>query len=577
MTYGRFGELDASGAVQFPLSEQLSTRLAGVYRSSDGDTVNTFNDRHVRRFDTYALRDITRWAPTSSQTWTINVHAARYDGDGPRYHFIALNNGAYPDPVLPLIGVNPPYSERGSWWSGSWDLPQAERVDDLGASVTGVLDLGFASLTSISAYETVNAYVRYDSDASPLDYVDVVYADKSWMASQELRLASTAQSPLSWIAGAYFYRDVITSNNTFDIAEFARTLFGQPPDPNDPTAPANYVQHWRQPTRSFALFGSATYQLSEAWKATAGLRWTQDHKSIDYHTFQYEPATIGTIPLIDVALSNSWRDVTESASVEYAFSTKAMMYASFNRGFKAGAYNGSPIFDPATVKAVNPEHVNAFELGSKSQWLDNRLLINLAAFYNDYKDLQVFRFVPDPVTAPTAFLDNAAAAQIKGVEVELHARPVRQLDIELGASYLDAKYKNYTVQQADSSAGTAAISYSGNRLVGAPALHVNAAVEYAVDLSSALRLVPRGELVHNSTINFDSSNNPLLSQAGYSLLNFALRLENVRDNYDVSAWVRNATNRRYSTDALDLSDFGLDIAVHGDPRAYGVSLNYRFE
>lgn len=560
------------------MSDQLSSRIAGVYRSSDGDTVNAFDNKHVRRFDTYALRDITRWTPTSAQTWSLNLHAARYDGDGPRYHYIPVNNGAFPESVLPLIGVTPPYTEKGGWWSGSWDLPQAERVDNVGGSVSGVIDFGFASLTSISAYETVNAYVRYDSDASPLDYVDVVYADKSWMASQELRLASTGQSPLSWIAGAYFYRDFITSNNTFDIAEFARSLFNEPPNPNDPSAPANYVQHWSQPTHSFAVFGSTTYQISNAWKATAGLRWTQDHKSIDYHTFQYEPTTIGTVPLIDVNLENSWHDITESASIEYAFSRQAMVYASFNRGFKAGAYNGSPIFDPSTVRAVNPEHVNAFELGTKTQWFDDRLMINLAAFYNDYKDLQVFRFVPDPVTGvPTAFLDNAAAAKIKGVEVELHARPARALDIELGASYLNARYENYTVQQADSVAGTPAISYSGNRLVGAPALHGNGAIEYGIDLSSTFRLVPRGEFVHNSTIYFDSSNNAILSQAGYSLVNFALRLEDIRRNYDISAWVRNATNRHYSTDALDLSNFGLDIAVHGDPRTYGVSINYRFE
>ena len=80
-----------------------------------------------------------------------------------------------------------------------------------------------------------------------------------------------------------------------------------------------------------------------------------------------------------------------------------MLYASYNRGFKGGAYNGSPIFDPTTVRAVDPEYVNAYEVGAKTQFLEDRVQLNVAAFYNDYTDMQVFRFVPDPNTGiPTA-------------------------------------------------------------------------------------------------------------------------------------------------------------------------------
>jgi iron complex outermembrane receptor protein len=578
VSLGQYDERDAEAAVQFGLTETLSTRLAGNFRHSQGDTINLWYGTHVGGNTSSALRDILRWKPTDNQTWTLNMHVARYDGDGPRYHFIPLDNGLYPDSVLPLIGVTPPYRETDDWWAGKWDLRQAERVDSFGSSVIGEINLGFALLTTITAYETVDAYTRYDSDASPLDYVDVVYADKSWMASEEVRLASQGHGPLSWITGVYFYRDFITSNNTFDIAHFARTLFGQPPDPNDPTAPAYYVQHWTQPTRSFAVFASGTYEFSPAWKATLGARWTQDHKSIDYHTFQDESATIGIIPLIDVGHENTWSDVTGNASIQYSPSKAAMLYASFNRGFKSGAYNGSPFFDADAVRAVDPEYVNAYEVGAKTQWFGNRLLANLALFYNDYKNLQVFRFVPDPNTGvPTAFLDNAASATIKGVELELHARPGHGLDIELGMSYLDAKYKDYVVQQEDPAAGTPAIDYSGNKLVGAPEFHVNAVAEYTFNLGDAYRLVPRAEYVYNTTTYYDSSNNPILSQGAYGLLNLALRLENIRKNWNISAWLRNATGKEYSTDALDLSNFGFDISVHGAKRTAGVTMEYRFD
>ena len=115
------------------------------------------------------------------------------------------------------------------------------------------------------------------------------------------------------------------------------------------------------------------------------------------------------------------------------------------------------------------------------------------------------------------------------------------------------------------------------RLVGAPRTHVNAALEYTFHLGRTFELIPRGEVDSNSTVYFDSSNNPLLSQPGYTVANFSLRLADTKANWDLVAWIRNAFKRQYSTDALDLSNFGLDVAVHGFQQTYGVSINYRFE
>jgi outer membrane receptor protein involved in Fe transport len=101
--------------------------------------------------------------------------------------------------------------------------------------------------------------------------------------------------------------------------------------------------------------------------------------------------------------------------------------------------------------------------------------------------------------------------------------------------------------------------------------------EYTFNLGDAYRLVPRAEYVYNTTTYYDSSNNPILSQGAYGLLNLALRLENIRKNWNISAWLRNATGKEYSTDALDLSNFGFDISVHGAKRTAGVTMEYRFD
>ena len=210
-----------------PARRETLARLAGVYRSSSGDTENRFDGNDVNEYDTYALRAIARWEISDDNVWTFNVHTGQYNGEGPRYHFVRVDNGHYPDDVLPIIGVDAPYDEGDDWWAGSWDLPQDEDIESYGGSIVGVIETDSFTFTSVTGYENVDAFVRYDSDASPLNYVNVVYGDDGWMFSQELRLASNGDGPLSWIGGLYYYEDSVNADNSFDIARFARDLLAR--------------------------------------------------------------------------------------------------------------------------------------------------------------------------------------------------------------------------------------------------------------------------------------------------------------------------------------------------------------
>ncbi|HMO75279.1 MAG TPA: TonB-dependent receptor [Sphingopyxis sp.] len=577
VSYGRFDQLSVEAAAQAPLSEALSARVAGVYRSSNGDGRNLFTGERVNSFDSWSLRGLLRLAPEdNSIEWTLNVHGGIRNGEGPRYHFQRVDNGAFPDPVLPLIGVQPPYAETGSYYDGSWDLPQDERIENFGAALNGQIHFDGVTLHSVTGYEKVKAYVRFDSDASPLNYVNVEFGDDSWQLSQEFRLASDTSGPLTWMIGAYYYRDRVTADNRFDIGRFARELFGAPADLNDPTAPIDIGQRYTQRQRSLAGFGSISYRLSQALKLTGGLRYTSDRKTLDYRTTADSAIAIGIPYLIDIDRSRKWNAVTGNVVVDWKAGDDVLIYGSYNRGFKSGQYNASPFFNPDDVNSADPETVDAFEVGFKSQLADNRVRFNLSAFNNNYSNLQVFQFVPDAITGvPTSRYSNAGKARVRGVEFEIDAQPVSGLSLRLAGAILDAKYTRFIANPDDpATVPDETVDLSGNRLIASPKLNLSGGAEYRIPVGS-WDLVPAYDFTYNSRQFFTPENLASLSQKAYWIHNASLSLREPGGRYGISLWARNFTGTRYNNEILPLPDFGVHGEIRGERATFGLTLSLK--
>ena len=577
LSYGRFNQFDLEAAVETPLAADFGVRIAGIYRSTDGDGRNFFTGERVNGFDSGAARALLRYTP-EGQEWILNVHGGRQDGDGPRYHFQRVPNNRFPDGVLPLIGVAAPYVAPGGYWDGSWDLPQDEEIENHGAALTGRIDIGDLTLHSVTGYEHVDAFVRFDSDGSPLDYVNVEFGDRGRQFSQELRLASSPGGTLTWIAGAYVYIDRVRAANRFDIGRFARTLFGAMPDITNPSAPIDIHQNYTQKTRSLAGFGSLSYRIDDALKLTGGLRFTRDRKTLDYGTTADAAEAVGLPFLIAVRQRRSWDALTGNAVVDYQATRDLLVYASYNRGFKSGQFNASPLFNAADVNSADPERVDAFEAGVKSQFADNRVRLNVSAFYNKFRKLQVFQFVPDATTGvPTSRYSNAGAARVKGIEFEIDARPVDALSLRLSGAYLDAKYTRF-VSAADDPATPAVetVSFAGNRLTAAPELNLNGAADYEIDLGGELSLTPGYDFTYDSRQFFTAENSIALSQRRYWVHNAALTLRHAGSGYSLSGWIRNFTDSRYNNEILPLPDFGVNGEIRGARQTYGLTASARF-
>ncbi len=567
LSYGRFDTLDVEAALSGPLAgDTLTARVAGIYGRTDGTEKNLFDNSDIGEYEKWGGRLLVNFAPSETIDLLLNVHGGKVTGDGKPIH----NEGLAPGGV-DFFG----YREGDDFYAGSYNTDLYGRVKSFGTSLRGTLSFDSFDIVSISAYEEVEADGVADADASPTDFLTLIRDDEQEQFSQEVRVNSNGSGPLEWILGAYYYTENLKARSVYDVGQFLRDM-GVQPNPADPNAPLRIVQPFDQDTSSFAVFGQATYPIAPKLKLNIGLRHTWDKKSIDFRTFADEPSLNFAEIIPQFFVRRKWKALTGRAALDYQITRDAMVYVSYNRGYKSGGFNGGALFDPAEATPFEPESVDAYEVGFKTTWLGGRLILNGAAFYNDFADLQVFRFVASGVGLPITLIDNAASATIKGGELEAIFVPVDRMRIEMGLGLLDASYDRFTTLAPQPGGGFAELDLSGNKLVASPDVTFSGAAEYGFALGGGGVLTPRVEWSYRSDQFFDTSNDPILSQDGYWLANASLRIGTDDDRWGITLWGKNIFGKEYNSDKIALANFGLNQVSRGERATYGVTLRAKY-
>jgi len=297
---------------------------------------------------------------------------------------------------------------------------------------------------------------------------------------------------------------------------------------------------------------------------TAGIRYDYEHKKQDVlGQYQHDPdpnPMFDTRP--DTSASANFNAFSPSVTANYLITKNNTVYFTYSRGFRAGGFTqlSSDPSQPPLFK-FKPEYSNSYEIGTKNEFLNNRFRLNAAFFYTTVNDAQVPTLVlPDAVT----ITKNAGTLHSEGIEIEMAATPVKNLEFSYNFGYTRAKYKTLKLSQNGSE-----VNLEGNRQVYTPITTSALAAQYNYPLGTdqKLRLVIRGEWLNTGSEFFDLANT--IRQSDYSLFN--ARLGVAAKNFEVMLWGRNLSDKKYIAYAYD---FG---AVHlGDPRTYGVTLVGKF-
>jgi len=481
------------------------------------------------------------------------------------------------------------------------DTPVRNDTDAVTANID--IQLGGFALTSITGYRTNRESVRQDFDGSSAQFFDTQRSQDYSQFSQELRVVGDITDSLNLLVGAFYF----DSNYQLD----QRTTLGAVLAGGAPAELRQFVDH---STKSYAGFVDARLKLSDRLSIGAGGRYTRDEKEIFNNfgrigalvrltqpnfdgrscvgvTGTFEPAPGVVLPVYAPATncsgSESFGQFTWRASADYEIGASQRIYASYNKGFRSGGFNGRAS-GPTTLGPYDPETVDAFEIGLKADWLDRTLRTNIAAYYTKYNNKQeeiVQASPPGSASPQETVVKNASSATIKGIEIEVIAQPVAGLSFSASATYTDAEFDSFfndvnrdlvpddvstlTLRRAPKYQWSLGMDYS--RPVGNGTFDFNTILRYQSSYQTCIVVNQPAVIgaVINDTRCETEDREDLAAQASYTF--------DIADGREVRIAIfgRNLTNNLGLSATLPVAGL-FTFGTAKPPRTYGAELSFKF-
>ncbi len=551
LTVGSYARRDLKTVVNLPLGDRLRTRVAFGSFDRDGFGTNLLTGDDVSARDAMVARITAQWFPRDD----LDVQLA-WD----RYRDRSGVRGAKRLAVNRLDPLQTP-PDAGNFDVRS-DAPNVDEVDAQGVSATVDWHLGERwRLKSITAYREGDSTGYIDFDTLPLTISTLRREFHDSQATQELQLHWSGDRNHA-IGGLYY----------FD-GEAGGTGY------NSNRNPTVGVTHGVLDTRSVALYGDVTHAMTDRVSLEAGLRYTREHKSVGVFNRRYTDATLTTLAgrvSADFSDSTTFSGFSPRINLAYRPNAAVMLYAQASQGFKSGSYNirAQPAIVPESALPLDDESVTSYEIGTKTQWLDGRLLLNAAVFHSDYRDIQLSVFTTydsDGDGIKDAFFGdfrNAGSGTLRGAELEVSARTGRHLRWVGNAGFLDSRYDHYLSGGVDIA--------KQQRFANAPRLTAGASVIATIPLPSAGSLVARVDGRYQSKVYPTTDLSEEIAQAGYSLWNASLAWRSPGGRWQLALMGQNLADKAYRTTGFNLPSAGVLTGFYGSPRTVALSLSQFF-
>ncbi|MCC5863198.1 MAG: TonB-dependent receptor, partial [Gammaproteobacteria bacterium] len=539
---GNYSNREILGHVNVPLAgEEAGLRISFKHAERDGYGRSLTTGRELADLDSDFIRAVLRVAPDSGR-WDASLSADYFNrkGNGPIGAIVAVREGSLADAVFGFGNFIP--ENFYDTFSGTDTF---EDITAKGASLTLQAYTDWATFKSITAYRSVRNNILADVDGSPIPVISFLQDNKqNYQFTQELQ-AFGSTGGIEWIGGLFYF----TEDND-DLTD-SSTAWTRGEIKND----------------SIAAYGQLSYALTSDLSVTGGLRYTRDKREVLLDIAAPGPGAC-RLPVTDApgvcALTRdaSFNYLSYVLSANYELSDDLFLYAKTSRGHRSGGFNSRQPFPP-----FEPEAVTDYEIGLKTELFGNRLRVNLAGFYTQFRNVQ--RTVVSVVDgAPSPTTTNAAKAKIPGAELEISALPLDNLEIGAAIGIVDPKYREFN----DPVRG----DRSGEPFIYTSKTTWNVYGSYTIPLAvGEMRL--SADYGYRSKVFYDTANPALNVQPGYGLLNARAVLSLNNPNLEFALYGRNLTDKEYNTFILDIfGPFGFNLAYRGIPRMVGAEATFRF-
>ncbi len=543
-SYGELGTLNADGAVGGALSDTVSVRVSGQWAHRDNYIDNAFT--HVNNalggYDEGAARLQLLYKPSDRLSVLVNVHGWTLDGTAAIFRANIIGPGSN--------HLNSNYVWNKVYFDGGNN--NSQKYDTLGGSTEIAYDFGSMTLTSITGYETTHGYSRGDIDGGnmvtgpgfipfPSDTQDGL--DYLHQFTQELHLASDTSSPLFWQVGAfYFDTDYQDTTNPFFV-------------------PPTSV---RQTNSSWALFGQASYKVTDALTLTGGVRWTDDTKGMTANGPLIVPITT------PVKLSGS--NISWDVSALYAVNDDVNLYARVATGFRAPSIQGRNLAFGSPYSTARSETITSYEAGAKTELLDKKIRFNFDGFYYYVRNMQ---FSAIGGGSNSVNLMNARAGAAYGLEADTEYAATDNLLFTGGASWTHTEIKDPNLTTAICAQCTVTnpldihgnAKLNGNPFPQAPDYMLSLTARYGIPLSNGGEIFAYTDWWMQGYTNFFLYKSVEFHTNGNYEGGLRVGYDFPGKKYEIAVYARNITDKANLQGGID---FNNNTGFVGDPRVIGV-------
>ncbi len=615
---GSWSRFEGRARLNMPVADRVAVKVSALARSQEGFAENVFTSETFGDSESYAGRIDALFEANDSLTFEASVDLAarrnspqhtitRDVAGGPAFcRFLPPPGGAPggpggppggpggpppggpppggapggPPPGGAPGGAPPPAAfsplcipfpadltnngDAGQTEDNFASVPNQDDTDSWGASLVINWDAGPVQIKSITAYRELEEFGFSDFDGSQYAFYDFTNEVDQSQFSQEVQVAGELLEGRSrFLLGGYYFDETVDNTATLCVGTTADPLVRVCPSISTPIDLE--ITTW-------ALFGNLEFDITDRFSIFGGLRFSHEEKSqetasIFDNTSGMIPAALGipqgVVSLLGGTISDeqefdSW---TPKIGGSFDLNDTTLIYASYAEGFKSGGAR----LAVDTIQSYDPEEVSTYEIGVKSDLLDNRLRLNVAAFYSDYTDIQLL--VSNELGQVSTA--NVGDAEIWGAEVEAFASPIRGLNLTAAIGWTDAEYTTIN--------GTFPGLSIDDDLPLTPEWNFSASAAYTFFLANDDELTVRADWNWRSEFTYQLENDPLELSDSYGLLNLRGTWALIDPDIEFSAFVLNVLDEEYFRNMVDnRGQQGIATGSPGRPLEFGVEARFRF-
>jgi len=534
---GNYNAQEYRAGISTPLiKNKLFASVNGFYTGRKGLYKNEFDGKDYDDYKNYGGNFYLKYLANDRLSFILNSKLEKND-----------LNGTFPYAMNVSYAFEKPYTLNQN----------GRNIENRTLSTTSLqakYQLKNWEISSLTGFSYLNdTYDDYDYDYSAYDLI-TWYApkrpQKTW--TQEFKFVSRNLGKWDIIGGLFGFID--------NREATTNTAYGADGAAYYPDAPYVFSSISDQKGKGVAAYAHITYALTEKLKLTGGLRYDYDEKELTiYDEYKKEPNPTQVFP--ENIVNTSANAISPKLNLSYLATKDITMYANYAKGFRPGGVN--QYGNTNTKLSYKPEYTDNYEIGIKSEWLDNRLRANFAAFYTYWRDQQ------QTLMTPATYIDNIGEMSSKGIELEITALPIKNIEVHYNIGVVSTKYDKLLLLNEDS---TSNVDYKGNKQIFTPDFSSALSVTYSGKISENVGffIVPEWKYLGKQYMTYYND----LTQDPFHLVNINAGVK--YKNYELKFWVKNLTDSRYISFMYANYRANSSPVSLGLPTTWGVSAKVNF-